>query len=156
MIFRDVPAAAGRSRPGMSGIGSRRYLLLHYPSGHWDFVKGKVEPGESLYETIVREAREETGISDLEFVGGFTETVRYKFRSEGRPIRKKVVFYLARTGTEEVALSDEHIAYDWLGFEDCLDRATFDNAKSVLLRAEGLLLQSPPPRTELGGDGARG
>lgn len=174
VIFRDAPSAAagrgggGRSRgargggraqrpgrPGASGIDSRRYLLLHYPSGHWDFVKGKVEEGESLYETVVREAREETGISDLEFVGGFDETVRYEFRSEGRPIRKKVVFYLARTGTEEVALSDEHVAYDWLGFRDCLDRATFDNAKAMLLRAEGLLLLSPPPSSGPG-DGGEG
>ena len=22
------------------------FLLLHYPSGHWDFVKGKMENGE--------------------------------------------------------------------------------------------------------------
>ena len=24
------------------------FLLLHYPSGHWDFVKGKIEKNEIL------------------------------------------------------------------------------------------------------------
>ncbi len=152
VIFREV---RGRRRRGGAGEDARRYLVLHYPSGHWDFVKGKVEPGETLYETAVREAREETGISDLEFIGGFTETVRYRFRSEGRTIRKKVVFYLARTGTGRVALSDEHVAYDWLGFKDCLRRATFENAKSVLRRAEDHLLRSPPPAAEEGGTKGR-
>ena len=115
-----------------------------------------MEKGETLYETVVREAREETGISDLEFVGGFNESVRYRFRSEGRTIRKKVVFYLARTGTRRVALSDEHVAYDWLAFEDCLERATFENAKTVLRRAEQHLLRSPPPPAEAGGAGGSG
>ena len=153
MIFRD---ARGRRRGGAAGDGTRRYLVLHYPSGHWDFVKGKVEKGETLYETAVREAREETGITDLEFVGGFDETVRYRFRSEGRTIRKKVVFYLARTGTGKVTLSSEHVAYDWLGFEECLERATFENAKSVLLRAERHLLRSPPPPPPPDAGGAKG
>ena len=28
----------------------RKYLLLHYESGHWDFVKGNVEKGEEELE----------------------------------------------------------------------------------------------------------
>ena len=39
------------------------FLLLHYPSGHWDFVKGKMEKGESVQQTAIRETKEETGIS---------------------------------------------------------------------------------------------
>ena len=47
------------------------FLLLHYPSGHWDFVKGKMEDGESTHETAIREAREETGITDITFLENF-------------------------------------------------------------------------------------
>ena len=159
VIFRDTAGrgrhagAAAASRRGGRGDGARRYLLLYYPSGHWDFVKGKVEAGESLRETVVREAREETGIADLEFVGGFEESIRYRFRSEGRTVRKKVIFYLARTMTRKIALSDEHVAYEWLTFDECLSRATFNNAKSILLRAEGLLLR---PQDGGGGGGGGG
>ena len=42
---------------------SRIYLLLNYPSGHWDFVKGKMEKDESTHQTVIREAKEETGYS---------------------------------------------------------------------------------------------
>ena len=39
------------------------FLLLHYPSGHWDFVKGKIEKGETFHQTAIRETKEETGIT---------------------------------------------------------------------------------------------
>ena len=40
----------------------RKFLLLNYPSGHWDFVKGKMEEGETYQTTALRETKEETGI----------------------------------------------------------------------------------------------
>ena len=47
------------------------FLLLHYPSGHWDFVKGKMEQEESTHQTAVRETKEEIGIdsSSLKSLG---------------------------------------------------------------------------------------
>ena len=53
------------------------FLLLNYPQGHWDFVKGKVEKDEIPHETALRETKEETGISDIEFIDGFEESVEY-------------------------------------------------------------------------------
>jgi len=73
-----------------------RFLLLNYPTGHWDFVKGKIEQGETLHQTAVRETKEETGISDLEFVEGFEEKINYNFQFEGELIQKEVVFFLAK------------------------------------------------------------
>ena len=76
--------------------GSRKvFLLLHYPSGHWDFVKGKMEKGESTRQTAIREAKEETGIVDIEFVKDFEEWIKYKFQYQGKTVYKKVVFFLA-------------------------------------------------------------
>ena len=57
-----------------------RYLLLNYPTGHWDFVKGKIEHGETEHQTALRETKEETGISDLEFIDGFKENINYNFQ----------------------------------------------------------------------------
>ncbi|MDP3780034.1 MAG: NUDIX domain-containing protein, partial [Nitrosopumilaceae archaeon] len=39
------------------------FLLLHYPTGHWDFVKGKIENNESPEQAVIRETKEETGIT---------------------------------------------------------------------------------------------
>lgn len=122
--------------------GSRLFLLLHYPSGHWDFVKGRMEPGETTRQTTIREAVEETGISDLEFVDGFEKTIRYEFRSDGQTVHKKVIFYLAKTQTSRVALSHEHLAFTWLNFKDAIKKTTYDGARSVLAEAERLLAKT--------------
>ena len=84
------------------------FLLLHYPSGHWDFVKGKMEQGESTHQTAVRETKEETGITDITFVENFEEWIEYNFKYQGELVQKKVVFFLAETKTEEIKISHEH------------------------------------------------
>ena len=35
----------------------RKFLLLNYPSGHWDFVKGKMEDDETTEKTALRETK---------------------------------------------------------------------------------------------------
>ncbi len=117
----------------------RKFLLLHYPSGHWDFVKGKMEKGENPTETVIRETFEETGITDLEFVDGFEENIEYNFQFEGTSIHKTVVFFLAKTNTNKITISHEHQNYLWLDFEEALSKITFENARRVLSRANKLL-----------------
>ena len=113
----------------------RLFLLLGYPSGHWDFVKGKMEAGESALQTAIRETYEETGIKDLEFLDGFEESIRYDFKFRGELIHKKVVFYLAKTHTTHVEISHEHLGFSWLNYEDAVKKTTYDNARRVLSRA---------------------
>ncbi len=117
------------------------FLLLHYPSGHWDFVKGKMEKGENPLDTVIRETKEETGISDLNFVDGFEENIEYDFQFEGELIHKKVVFYLAKTNTEKITISHEHLDFVWLYYKIALEKTTYQNAKSALSKANQLLLK---------------
>ena len=56
------------------------FLLLHYPSGHWDFVKGRIEKGEDEMQAAIRETREETGIIDINFIEGFKEKIHYTYQ----------------------------------------------------------------------------
>ena len=115
------------------------YLLLHYPAGHWDFVKGKIEQGETHHQTVLRETYEETGISDLGFVEGFEEKINYNFQFEGELIHKEVVFFLAKTSTSTVKVSHEHLDFTWLDYKKALEKVTYQNAKSVLKKANNLL-----------------
>jgi bis(5'-nucleosidyl)-tetraphosphatase len=115
------------------------YLLLHYEAGHWDYVKGQVEPHESERETVVRELREETGLVDACFVEGFREGISYFYKRAGRTVHKTVVFFLIKTRESEVRLSYEHIGYEWLNYQKALERLTFDNAKNVLKKAHSFL-----------------
>ncbi|MCV0411321.1 NUDIX domain-containing protein [Nitrosopumilus sp.] len=115
------------------------FLLLHYPSGHWDFVKGKMEVNETTHQTAIRETKEETGITDIRFVENFEEWIEYNFQYQGELIHKKVVFFLAETKTEKVEISHEHQNYTWTDYNTAMEKTTFDNAKTVLTRAQMLL-----------------
>ncbi len=115
------------------------YLLLHYPSGHWDFVKGKIEEGEQNQQTVIRESREETGISDLKFIDGFKETIEYNFQYDGKLVHKSVIFFLAKTETSNIVISHEHLDFAWLNFDDALEKTTYENARILLKKANKLL-----------------
>ena len=115
------------------------FLLLNYPQGHWDFVKGKIEQNETSHETAIRETKEETGITNIEFVDGFEESVEYDFRFKKEDIHKKVIFFLAKTNEKNIKLSHEHNDYLWLEYNDALKKTTFENAKNVLTKANEFL-----------------
>ena len=117
----------------------KMFLLLHYPSGHWDFVKGKMEKGENTRETAIRETREETGITDVKFLDNFEEWIQYNFQYKGELVDKKVVFFLGETKTEEVKISEEHLSYAWKEYNEAMEKTTFDNAKTILTKAQELL-----------------
>ena len=115
------------------------FLLLNYPQGHWDFVKGKMEKNETPHETAIRETKEETGITNIEFIDGFEESVEYDFRFKKEDIHKKVIFFLAKTNEKNIQLSHEHNDYLWLEYNDALKKTTFENAKNVLSKAHEFL-----------------
>lgn len=114
------------------------YLLLNYPSGHWDFVKGNIEKGETFKQTVIREVREETGITDINFVNGFEDKVEYYYHRDGQVIHKEVVFFVASTKTNDVKLSHEHHDYIWLNFDDALEKLTYKTAKKLFKKIKEL------------------
>jgi bis(5'-nucleosidyl)-tetraphosphatase len=119
--------------------GEVEYLLLLYEAGHWDYVKGQVEPNEGEKDTVLRELKEETGITDARFIEGFREEISYFYRREGKTVYKQVVFFLIETKEGEVKLSYEHVGYTWLNYETAMEKLTFANAKKVLAKANDFL-----------------
>jgi len=125
------------------------YLLLHYPGvshraekDYWDFPKGHIEKGEKIEETVKREVFEETGLKDIKILPGFKETIKYFFKSGGKRILKFVTFFVAETKEKNVQISFEHIGYEWLPFEEAMERLTFKNAKEILKKANDFLKNS--------------
>jgi len=119
--------------------GRKEFLVLKYPGGHWDFVKGKIENSEEPKQTAIRETKEETGIIDVEFIDGFYEEISYTFYVKNEEIGKKVIFYLGKTKSTDVLLSHEHIDFVWLDFDDAIEKITYDNAKRILVKANNIL-----------------
>ncbi len=118
------------------------FLLLHYTAGHWDFPKGNIEQNESETQAATREIREETGITDVEFLDGFRNKISYKYRKGKRLVEKEVVLFLAKTETKEVKISHEHIGYAWKKYDEAVNQLTFKNAKNLLASAKEFLQKS--------------
>jgi 8-oxo-dGTP pyrophosphatase MutT (NUDIX family) len=125
------------------------YLLLHYPGAshraekdYWDFPKGHIEKGEKIEDTVKREIFEETGLKDIKILSGFKETIKYFFKFERKNILKFVTFFLAETKEKNVQISFEHIGYEWLPYEEAIEKLTFKNAKEILKRANKFLKKS--------------
>jgi len=118
-----------------------KFLLLHYPAGHWDFPKGHIEEGESMEETALRELREETGIrkDEIELENDFRETIDYIYRTRGELSHKKVIFFLGETEKEDVKISREHQGYIWLPFKKAKQKVTFRNARKLLEKSKEFL-----------------
>ena len=118
-----------------------KYILLHYESGHWDFVKGHIEENEDEKETVTREAKEEVGIKDLKFIPNFKEKIQFFYRRDDL-IKKEVIYYLAETKTKKVKLSYEHIGYEWLNYKEALKQLTFKDSRTILKKAHKMLTSS--------------
>ncbi|HEX7032214.1 MAG TPA: NUDIX domain-containing protein [Nitrososphaera sp.] len=125
----------------LEGTAEPEYLLLHYTASHWDFPKGNIEAGENEKQAAIREIREETGITDIEFLEGFRMKIDYKYRHGHRLVHKEVVLFLARTRTKQVTLSHEHIGFAWKKFDDALQQLSYRNAKNLLSAARHYLQQ---------------
>jgi len=115
------------------------YLILHYSIGHWDFVKGKIEHGETETQAAMRECREETGITDIKILDGYREKITYHFKRAGKFVTKDAVFYLAQTQQDAVKLSNEHQGFRWLEYAEAYELTTFETGRQLLKKANAFL-----------------
>jgi bis(5'-nucleosidyl)-tetraphosphatase len=122
------------------------FLLLHHTSGHWDFPKGNIEIGEDEKQAARREILEETGIQDVNFLEGFRKKIEYRYKRGEKLIHKEVIFYLLRTNTKKIILSNEHIAYVWNKYENAVKQLTYKNTKNVLTEAKKFLETNSPEK----------
>ena len=119
----------------------KKFLVLHYPSGHIDFPKGHLEEGETAIQAAKRELEEETGIKNIKVIPGFEDEIVYQYRRNGVQYSKKVTYFLCQTSEKQVKISHEHKGYFWFNYEESLKHITFQNSKDILIKAEKFLTQ---------------
>jgi len=122
--------------------GERKYLLLLHGSDYWNFPKGKLESGESNLEAALRELKEETGITKIEIVDGFTFRYDYSFNAGSLRIKKLVKMFLAYYLGGDVVISDEHKRFKWSTYDEAIAILKFENIKRQLRKAESFLAKN--------------
>jgi 8-oxo-dGTP pyrophosphatase MutT (NUDIX family) len=125
--------------------GACRFLLLRSSQTKrplWEFPKGAVDLGETLFDAALRELREETGLrpEDVEIVRGFERREAYRFtageESARTAIRKQVTYYLARSDRTEITLSPvEATRFTWLPLDEALRKVRYKARRQILLEA---------------------
>jgi 8-oxo-dGTP pyrophosphatase MutT (NUDIX family) len=124
------------------------FLLLHYGLGHWGFVKGHLEIGETPMDAFLREAQEEAGFAptDLSIIPGFEEKIHYFFKKGTQTICKEVHYFLADSSKMMITLSSEHTAYQWLTYQEALETLTFPEDQGILEKAYAFLRSAKPEK----------
>ena len=131
--FKKTTLAAGAVlwRGDVNDIDSIEVACIHRPRyDDWSLAKGKVDPGESLVVTAVREIKEETGY-DIRLGKLLGKTVYPVMDST-----KVVYYWIAQVLGGEFEPNDEVDEIRWLKLADAKEIMSYDLDRQVLTKAE--------------------
>lgn len=141
MFFTEIMSVRAAGFIVYRRVPEIEYLLMQasYSNNHWTPPKGHVDPGETDYETALRETREEAGLLPEQLVvdKDFKVELNYdvfSYKHGGVKKSKIVTYWLAELKNPTlnvVQLSDEHLAFKWLPLEPAIELSGFkDMAKA--------------------------
>lgn len=136
-MFDDSVIAAGAvlTREGKAGT---EYLLVHRPHrSDWTLPKGKVESGEHISATAIREVREETGFAVV--LGAPLPTQQYLVSD----VPKAVFYWTAQIVGGTFVPNDEVDEILWLPLNKAVKKLTYEHDADVI-RAAAQMVQTTP------------
>jgi 8-oxo-dGTP pyrophosphatase MutT (NUDIX family) len=113
-------------------------LIRDQNTHKWILPKGRIEEGESLEETSIREIKEETGLHNIKLVDKIDKT-NYWFRTEKKErLTKEVHFFLYEDedGNEDICVEEKYFDKGlWFTKEEAIKRIGFPAQRKILYKA---------------------
>lgn len=95
--------------------------------------KGHLDGDETEVDAAIREVREETGV-DAEPIERLGE-ISYSYESRGRPVDKRVAFYLLEYRSGELGHDHEIEHVRWMPLEEAARSLTYEGEREMVQRA---------------------
>ena len=117
--------------------GEIQVALIRDQSTHnWILPKGRIEDGETLEDTSLRETQEETGLSSLKLIKKVGKT-NYWFKTKQKSkFNKEVHFYLYKEqdGDEELVVEEGKFDQgEWLSKKEAMDKIEFVAQRKIYI-----------------------
>ena len=116
------------------------FLICKHSGYHkWAFPKGRIEPGEDLEQTALREVSEETGIK-ANIISKLPIPEKYVYAINGQRVFKTVHYYIMEFISGNIEDHDwemEDVA--WVTYEEAMEKLAFAGAKKTLESAYTIL-----------------
>ena len=95
----------------------------------WQGVAGKIEKGESAWQTAIRELKEETGLDPLNIF--VADHVSRFYETNGDRINLVPVFGI-EVDSKDVILSREHVDFKWVDYTEAKNTLVWNGQKTGL------------------------
>jgi 8-oxo-dGTP pyrophosphatase MutT (NUDIX family) len=130
--------------------GETFFLVIRDSYENWGFPKGHLHDSEPPERAALREVSEETGLGALELRGAIA-VIDWHFRFRGRLIHKVCHFFLMETTetTTKPQRAEGITACRWAQYDEAVRLISYENARTVLARANELLAEQPDAAPEL-------
>ena len=120
--------------------------LVHDIFGHWTLTKGHLEKNETEQQCIVREAKEELGLT-IKIKERLGENTYGTFHPEKGKLEKHVVYYLVEAPFQELTLDNKKEKgglddVQWFKLADILDLNFYDDILPIVTKAINLLVKT--------------
>jgi 8-oxo-dGTP pyrophosphatase MutT (NUDIX family) len=130
--------------------GDSHELLLvrrgpgRYMGETWQLVSGGLDPGEAAWRGAIREVREETGLSPVEFYRLSTMTSFY--RADNDSINTAPMFCAIVAPGADVVINDESTAFAWVDVGEAPARLMWPGDRQALAEVQAVILGGGPAK----------
>ena len=113
-----------------------------YNHSDWGLPGGKLDPGETALEAIIRESKEETGLDIERHLSISPYIVKYVFQRDHKMIHKQVTYFSALV-KGEIALQEEEIQDGkWVSLTEACNLITFEQEKNIAASVSSIIVHA--------------